>query len=142
MYLTLSYIHPFDPFLSIFQTTITPILLNPHISIHPTLIHIYPFLSSIYLHLSFSIVYLYTSILFYLPPIHVNSFLSLLQSLISNLCLFRILFIFLNLYLLTHINTFLSFLQYKSPSSFRIPVSLSKSIPSLSTSIFFYPLSI
>ena len=112
MHPSLSCFYPFDPFLSFFQSTITPILLNPYISIHiyPPLILVYSFLSSTYLNLSFSIVHLYTSILFYLPPISVNSFLSLLQSLITP--------IFFN------------------------PVSLSNSSPRLSMSILFNPLSI
>ena len=68
MYPSLSCVCPFDPFLYFFQSTITPILLNPYISIqlNPTLIHI---------------------ILFYLPLIHVNSFLSFLQSLITSIFL-------------------------------------------------------
>ena len=74
---------------------------------------LYPSLSQAYLRLSFSIFW---------------------QS--------RILPIFLNLYLLIHMNPFLSFLQYKSPLSFSIPMSLSNSIPQFSTSIFFYPLAI
>ena len=95
MYSSLSRAYPFDPFLSFFQSTITPILFNPDISIHiyPPLILIYSFLSSTYLHLSFSIVHLYTSILFYVPPNHVNSSLSLLQSLITLIFLNPSLFI-------------------------------------------------
>ena len=105
MYLSLFFVYPFDPFLSFFQSTITPILLNPYISNHlnSTLIHIY--------------------FLFYLPPIHESpclypslslayprlSFSILWQ---SRILLFEFEFkilAFLNLYLLINVNPFLSF---------------------------------
>ena len=140
----LSCVYPFDTFLSFFQSTITPTLLNSYISIHlnPTLIHIYPFLSFTHLRLAFSIIHLYIYILFYLPYLYpyifffkaslIFNYPNLLESqslypilALTYPCLSfsilyqsKILFIFLNLYLLIHINTFLSFLQYKSPLSF------------------------
>ena len=157
---SLSCVYPFDLFLYLsfnLQSLLSFWIPIYYISIHlnPTLIHIYPFLSSTYLHLSLSIFCLSTLILFYrffnlfnYPNLFESQslypILGLAYPCLSFSILFqsRILFIFLNLYLLNHINTFLSFLQYKSALPLWIPVSLSKSIPSLSTSIFFYSLAI
>ena len=91
--------------------------LNPYNSIHlyPPFNHIYSFLSSTYPLLSFSIFDLFTLILFYHFCNFNHPYLFDSEYLYPSLSLIlwqsRILLIFLNLYLLIHVNSFLSFLR-------------------------------
>ena len=109
---------------------ITPIILNPYISIYNTSIH------------QLSISIFFNLLLFESQSLYSILFLAYPLLSFSIYWQFRILLIFLNLYILIHVNPFLSFLQYNSPLFSWIPIIICKSILRLFTSIIFNSLTI